>query len=194
MAAVINAFSEKEAREKIMAIVPDPMIRKIGLEMMADSIGYSNSLGRDIWAITNTGNYSDSLWLQVGHYAVFMLTERKIWLSLDKQLVETPIMDDIGFTSANNWGWQPQIGGLDRYKDRFKPGNPFSINGYYQPVSEQLHDKVYPELKRLHFEFLYKVVHIGQSIHKETQLLHLPGVLMYLRNELHRHIPDPFYQ
>jgi len=193
MSAIINAFSENEAREKILAIVPNPTIRKIGLEMMVDSIEYANSLGRALWALTNTDNYQDSLWLQFGHYGVFILTEGKIWLSLDKQLAELPIRDDIIFTTSNRWGWEPQKGDSDQYKDRSKPGEPFSINGYYTPVSEKLHSEIYPEIKRLHFEFLYKVRQIGQPIHKSTQKLHLPAVLMYLRNELHRHVPDPLY-
>jgi hypothetical protein len=144
---------------------------------------------RNIWAVTNTDSYPDSIWLQVGHYAVMMLTEEQIWLSLDKQLTESPVREDMVFTSANRWGWQPQEGDLYQYKDKFKPGNPFSINGYYKPVSEESHDKIYPELKRLHFEFLYKVAVVGQSMHKETQNLHLPGILIYLRNELSKACP-----
>ena len=193
MSAIKNPYSETEAREKIESILPDSKIRKIALEMLADSIIYANSLSRNIWAVTNTDKYAESIWLQAGHYAVFILEKGRIWMSLDKQLIDNSVRDDLLFTQVNKWGWQPDLEGTYQYKDKYKPGNPFSINGYYQPVSDTSHPEVYPELKRLHFEFLYKVSIIGQSIHKKTQNLHLPGVLMYLRNELDKHIPDPLY-
>ena len=80
MSAIKNPYSETEAREKIIAIIPDGKIRKIALEMMAVSIVYANSLSRNIWAVTNTDKYADSIWLQAGHYAVFILEKGRIWM------------------------------------------------------------------------------------------------------------------
>ena len=192
MSAILNPHSETEAKSKVEAIIPDPMIRRIGLKMMADAILFANDLGRGRWAVTNTDK-PDRLRLQVGHYIVFTLEGNRIWLALDKQLADTPIRENISFLSANGWGWQPDKDGFYQYMDKRKPGNPFSYNGYYRPVSEELHAQIYPEIKRLHFEFLYKAAYVGQSIHKSTQDSHLPGALMYLRNELSKHVPDPSY-
>jgi hypothetical protein len=78
MPAITDRCNETEARIKVETIMQEPMVCRIGLEMMADAILFANSLSGNIWAVTNTDNYPDSIWLQVGHYAVMMLTEGQI--------------------------------------------------------------------------------------------------------------------
>jgi hypothetical protein len=191
--SIQDPHSEMEAKAKIEMILPDPANRRLCLSMLADSIQFINSLGRDWWAVTNTYNYPDSIWLQAGHYAVFMLDKNQVWMALDKQLVESPLRTDLDFRSSLTQGWTPQVGGLDQYQDRFRTGKKFSINGYYKPQTLEQHAQVWPKIKRLHFEFLYKASVVGQSMRSDAKALHLPGVLKYLRNEFERHLPDPLY-
>lgn len=122
-----------------------------------------------------------------------LVITNQVWLALDKQLVDTPLRNDVDFRTPNNYGWTPQVGGLDQYKDRFRPSESFSINGYYKPQSNEKHNKIWPKIRRLHFEFIYKASIIGQSMGSDTKAIHLPGVLKYLRNELGQHVPDPIY-
>jgi hypothetical protein len=184
---------EQEARERIESIIENQATRKICLCMLAESILYANSIRRDWWAVTNTANYPNAIWFQVGNYAVFMLEGNQAWLALDKQLVETPLRNDLDFRVPIQAGWTPQVGGLAQYHDRFRPGKKISINGYYKPQTIEEHNQIWPKIKRLHMEFLYKVSIVGQSMGSDTKVCHLPGVLKYLRNELDRHIPDPLY-
>lgn len=192
---ISNLNSELEAKEKIESILPDPLIRRISLSMFAEIIVEANRHKRDFWAVTNTNNYPDAIWLQVGHYASFMLLDNQTWLALDKQLVDSPLPGDFDFNKPIlEYGWTPQVGGLDQYKDKFKkPANPISVNGYYKPISEASHAEIWQKIRRLHFEFIYKVSQVGQSLGSDTKEIHLSGVLMYLRNELGIHIPDPQY-
>lgn len=192
---ISNPYSEIEAKEKIESILPDAQIRRISLSMFAEIIVEANYHKRDFWAITNTKNYPDTIWLQVGNYASFMLSDNQTWLALDKQLVDSPLSDDFDFNKPIlEYGWTPQIGGLNQYKDKFKkPANPISVNGYYRPISEKSHLEIWRKMRRLHFEFIYKATQVGQSMGSDTKEIHLPGVLMYLRNELGTHIPDPLY-
>ena len=194
MAKVIsNRYSEIEAKEKIEFILPDPQIRQISLSMFAEIINEVNYHKRDFWAVTNPN--PDTIWLQVGHYASFMLSDNQTWLALDKQLVDSTLPDDFDFNKPIlEYGWTPQIGGLNQYKDKFKKTpNPISVNGYYKPVSKKSHVEMWRKMRRLHFEFIYKVTQVGQSMGSDTKEIHIPGVLMYLRNELGIHVPDPLY-
>ena len=192
---ISTPYSETEAREIIESILPDPQIRQIGLSMFAEIIVEANYHKRDFWAITNTNNYPYTISLQVGNYISFMLSNNQTWLALDKQLVDSPLSDDFDFNKPIlDYGWTPQIGGLNQYKDKFKkPANPISVNGYYKPISEMSHGIIWLKMRRLHFEFIYKVTQVGQSMGSDTKNIHLPGVLMYLRNELGIYIPDPLY-
>jgi hypothetical protein len=190
-----NPCSEMDAKEKIEFLLPDPVFRQYCLSMFAESIIEANFYRRDNWAITSPLKYPNEIWLQVGHYMSFMLSENQTWLALDKQLVDTPLHNDFDFNKPiPEYGWKPQIGGLNQYKDKFKkPANPISVNGYYTPISAISHVEIWRKMRRLHFEFIYKVTQVGQSMVSDTKGLHLPSVLMYLRNELGIHVPDPLY-
>jgi hypothetical protein len=189
---ISDPFDELQAQELIETILPNKVIRDIGLSIFAEGIIKANSYRRDNWAITNA--YPTKIWFQVGHYATVTFESKSIWLALDKQLIENPIENNISFLSANEYGWMPYKEGLSQFKDRHKPGNPFSINGYYVPTSLATHKEIWPYMRKLFFEFICKAEDIGQStMHSPTKKLHVPGVLIYLRKATRKDIPDPFY-
>ena len=92
----------------------------------------------------------------------------------------------------SGWGWKPDEpdnpGAYLYYKDRSRK-EIFSINGNYQIT--QNHDRNWPHIRRLFFDFLYKAVYYGQKMDGRTPDMHAPGVLKYIRNELGVHVPDP---
>jgi len=190
---ILNPLDEHQAKDLIESVLPDILVRDIGLSMLADGIIEANFHRRDNWAVTNA--YSDTIWFQVGHYAAMTFEKKKIWLALDKQLIEKPIDNAIPFLSANEYGWEPYREGLSQFKDKHKPGIPFSLNGYYLPVSYESHGEIWPYMRRLFFEFIFKAEYGGQStMLPATKKIHTPGILMYLRNKKGMHIPDPLYQ
>jgi len=190
---ISNPLDELQAKELFESILPDILVRDVGLSILADGIIEANFHRRDNWAVTNTKNYPDSIWFQVSHYATLTLENNSIWIALDKQLIENPINNNIAFLSENEFGWKPDLDGTPQFKDKHKPGIPFSINGYYVPVSYESHAEIWPYMRRLFFEFIFKAEYIGQPMQQVTKDLHIPGILMYLRNKIGKHIPDPLY-
>lgn len=187
----MNIDSEQEAKRVIQSCLVDPQIRERILSMFADAIIEANVYGRDKWAVHLLG---DRVRLHVGHYIIFTIHQiDTCWLALDKQLIDSPIKTDLSFSASNDWGWLPDSSApepsIPNYDDRY--GQPFSVNGYYKP--SDAHSQIWPKLRRLHFEFIYKAVYIGQPIQRKTQKAHSSGVLKYLRYELGRHLPDPLY-
>jgi hypothetical protein len=187
---ISNALDEFQAKEKIESIFPDPHIRNIGIGILAEGIIKANSIRRDNWAITNSDSYPNSIWFQVGHYATICLEKNSIWLALDKEQIENPVDNKITFLSSNEFGWEPVKW---HFKDKHKPGVPFSINGYYSPKSNASHSVIWPYMRNLLFEFISKAEEIGQPMQRPTKLLHNPCILIYLRNNLKIEIPDPQY-
>jgi hypothetical protein len=188
---ISNPIDEVQAQKIIETILPTPHIRDIGLSIISDGIIEANFHRRNNWAVTNV--YSERVWFQVGHYATVTLENDSIWLALDKQLIENPIEKGISFSSANKFGWNPG-NGSSQFKDKHKPGRPFSINGYYIPPSFESHQEIWPYMRRLFFEFIFKAEYIGQStMLPATKRLHIPGILMYIRNKTGKHLPDPLY-
>jgi hypothetical protein len=185
-----NPLDETQTKKLIESILPETHVRGIGLSILADGIVESNFHRRENWAVTN--NDPDSIWFQVGHYAALTLERNGIWLALDKQLIEIPLTD-IAFLSKNEFGWSPDRKGLFQFKDKHKPGKPISINGYYVPVSYKSHIEIWPFMRRLFFEFIFKANYIGQPMLTPTKKLHNSCILAYLRNELGKNIPDPLY-
>jgi len=152
---------------------------------------FANVYGRDKWAVHLL---KDMVRLHVGHYIILTIHQIDIcWLALDKQLIDSPIKGDLSFSASNDWGWTPDPSApkpsILNYDDRYR--RPFSVNGYYKP--SDAHSQIWPKLRRLHFEFIYKAVYIGQPIQQKTQKRHSSGVLKYLRYELGRCLPDPLY-
>ena len=172
----MDKSKENEVREIVENLIPDPDERKIALSMMAEGIREANLYGRDKWAVHIL---SDRCRLLVGHLIVFTIHQDRIWLSCDKDLLASKHLD---FGSMSSWEWDESV--YPNYKQI--PAH----NGFYTP-NEAEHPIIWPELRRLFFEAIYKAAHT--TMDPRTPSGHSPGTLQYIRNELEEHIPDPLY-
>lgn len=182
--------NELEAERKFVELLPDPKTRRIYLSMFADAIIEANYQKQDNWSVTNSIYQPDIVRLQFGHYIVFSMVKERIWLALDKELAEHTIGEFIPLTFYAGYGWETDRK-YPHYKNKFK--QPFSINGTYTILSEACHQEAWSTIRRLHLDFLYKVKHIGYSMHQRTKEAHLPCVVQYLRSVLEQPVPDPVY-
>jgi 5-methylcytosine-specific restriction protein A len=165
-------------------ILPTATHRQTYLSLLVDSIVEANVYSRDNWAVTCEGRV---VRLHVGHYIVFTLEKDQVWLALDLELLHSEVRRGPTLSDLESWGWTPYTDFLE-YSDL--RGNKITTNGYY--VASAAHETVWPEIRRLHFESLYKTHHV-RRIDSRTPPKHAPGVLMYLRHQLQRWIPDPLY-
>lgn len=170
--------SESEAREHVASILQEPEIKQTLLGVFADSVSEASVYSRNNWAVTcDDGRVR----LQVGHVIICTLEGGRVWMALDKGLLENtrrrPRVE-----STEEWQWDDSV-----YPEYSSIG---SRNGYYSPSGR--HGEVWPEIRRLHFESIYRAA-TGPSMHADTKKRHCSGALKYLRNVLDRHVPDPLY-
>jgi len=170
---VYKLFSETEIR---------PGIRQKCLMVFADAIAEANIYGRDKWMVKYDPNH---IRLQMNgkikNIIVCTLGKGRIWMALDKGLLETSNRQTL-LEESGDWTWD-----VDDYPEY---SSISSRNGYYLPSEKNA--KVWPRVRRLHFESIYKAAS-GENKPGAPQN-HSPEILKYLRNELGRHVPDPLHK
>lgn len=172
--------NEGGAKQHILSILPETEIRHKCLTMIADAICEANTYGRDKWVVNYAKN---KVRLHVGHIIICTLESGRIWMALDKGLLEAsrsqPLLDQSG-----DWKW----GKEDEYPEY---SSILSKNGYYLPSEK--HVEIWPEIRRLHFESVYKAANKTTMV-PATRQSNSSEILKYLRNELRQHVPDPLHE
>jgi len=173
--------SVSEARQHIHRILPDAGIRYNCLTMFADAIDAANAHGRDIWAVTYRTGEVHKVRLIVGHIIICTLGNGRIWMALDKEMLNTST-DKLVLQQSDDWEW-----GSGRYAEyRQIP----SRNGYYLPSEKDT--EIWSVIQRLHFESIGKAAN-QTTMDPRTPKRHSPEILRYLREELGRQVPEPLY-
>lgn len=188
---MIDKNDERSAQEVIEKACPDEKVRRSTLSILAKAIKEANVYGRDKWTVRVT---NDTARLLVGNYYVCTLHKSGVWLALDNRFMEKdsylPTLDEL-----ESWGWIPdqadEPGAYPHYKDR-SMRTDFSVNGYY-PIGES-HNAVWPHIRRLFFDFIYKAIYYGQPMKKNSPNLHSQGMLKYVRHYLGVDLPDSLYR
>src|SRR3712207_5891489 len=126
----MEVSNERDAAELILSIFPDlDDLRGAGvgqkcLTILADAITEANVYGRDKWAVRNKAN-PDRIQLLVNHIVVCTLGQGRIWMALDKGLLETSSYQSL-LDQSDDWEWGE--GGLDAEYQQIP-----SRNGFYMP-------------------------------------------------------------
>jgi hypothetical protein len=200
-----DLYSEQEAKQLIEGLIPDPLIRRICLNMFVEAIHEANGYGRDKWHVEPACD--GHVWLVTGSLVTCSLGESHIWFSLDQQLAASQAAEPLVCDgTATNWSWQlcncgyvAEAEGTDSSASACVR-NPLNlnepawdvstvINGFYTPGEN--HARIWPHLRRLLKESIYRT--ILTPLDTGLERFHSPGILFYLRNELERHVPDPLW-
>ena len=174
----VGSVKDESIERLVLSILPEPDVRQKCLTAFADAIIEANAYGRDKWAVRHARN---KVRLHIDHVYICTLENGCVWMSLDKGLLETS-NGQSQLEHTGDWRWD-----TDEYPEYSSIG---SRNGYYLP--SERHAKVWPVIRRLHFEAIYRAAN-GRELDAGARENHAPEILMYLRNELERHVPDPLY-
>ncbi len=189
---MIDLNDERSARKVIDNVYRNgnEEVKEVALSILADGIKEANIYGRHRWTV----RVEETARLVVGHYYVCTVRESGVWIALDDRFTKSgeyyPTMDEL-----NAMGWTPDEEGKKDHKRTYSDKsrrNPFSVNGLYSIGAD--HDKNWPHIRRLFFDFIYKAIHHGQRMDKDSPGLHSQGMLKYLRHYLGVELPDPFYE
>jgi hypothetical protein len=186
-----NANDEKEAQTIIESFCPNPAVRDVALSIFGEAICEANIYRQATWAV----RVEETARLTVAHYYVCTIWHNGVWLALDNQF-DNAVCNSYYPTmqTLNAGGWTPdqvgQPGAYPTYKDA-SLRTDFSINGLY--VIGVNHQNVWPHLRRLFFNFIYKANYHGQPMDPRSPGHHSAGALKYLRHCLGMNLPDPLY-
>ena len=185
-----NVHDENEAGKIIESACPNPAVRRMALSIFGEAIQEVNLYGRDKWAL----RVEETLRLTVKHYYVCTLWTGGVWLALDNRLDFPPNDYYPTRQQLQTWGWVQdhtgQPGAYPSYKDASLRAD-FSVNGFY--TIDAHHAEIWPHIRRLFFDFLYKAIYHGQPMDPRTPALHSSGAVKYLRNNPGMNLPDPLY-
>jgi hypothetical protein len=184
--------NELEIQKIVEEAVSQADARRAYLSIFADACVEADITNGGNWAVTDA---SDAIRLQVGHYVVFTIQKQRAWLALDRRLIDTRREVEVDFSKPFEDMWVADTGknpgDYPQYLDKYN--EPFSINGSYYFRDKEAHQKIWPHLRRLHFELFYQISHCGQPIQSPTKNNHNPAILDFLYTELSRSIPNPRY-
>ena len=174
--------SAAEAEKYVSSILRDEDIERRCLEAFADTVEEAIRSNEEQWAITCK---KGKVRLQVGPVIICNIgdgragTER-LWMALDRDRLaregKTALLD-----TFEEWQWSDVDQEYTAVSTR---------NGYYVP--SERHDKVWLEIRELHFESIRKAADRG-GLRLPTKNGHSPGVLEYLRSTIGRTLPPPAY-
>ena len=174
----MNSISKVE--KVINFLLPNEEIKKKCLSLFLKSIKKASSYGNDKWGVYYR---DDCIRLLIGNLIVFTIEKGKIWLALDKELLDDLEEARTKLENSRDWHWDNED-----YPEYSKIA---SKNGYYVPSEE--HPKISSIISEFHFEFIEKASKKYEKLNKRSQLKHTPEVLYYLESLFEEDVPKPSY-
>ncbi len=174
--------SGDEAKRFVDSILPEPRTRQKVLTAFADAIEEANRSGRDRWAVRRM---SEKLRLIVGHHIVCTLKDRPehgpMWMALDQRLLGTSNHRSF-LEQSGDWEWD-----VEQYPEYSAIA---SRNGYYSPSGQ--HAELWPAIRLLHSASIGRAAD-HRALDPRSAKGHSPEILVHLREELGRQLPDPLH-
>lgn len=167
----------------VASIFPNEATRKTCLGWFRDAVIKADTCGKNKW-----GAYYDpgdkSIRLLVGSLIVFTVhTRGRMWMALDKQLLEEDKDQNDLLTSSRGWEWD-----TGQWRE-YKPVP--SKNGYYTPSDGDRW--IEPYIKHLLFAYIERVARKYSWLKVNSQTTHDPNFLDYVSSELMLDVPKPHY-
>ena len=174
----MNAVSNVE--KVINSLLPNEEIKKNCLSLFLKSIKKANSYGNDKWGVYYL---NDRIRLLIGGLIVFTIHKGRIWLALDKELLDDLEEARTKLENSRDWHWDNED-----YPEYSKIA---SKNGYYVPSEE--HPKISSIISEFHFEFIEKASKKYEKLNKTSQSKYTPELIYYLEAVFEEDIPKPSY-
>jgi len=169
-----------QIKRKITELLPDEEQRKVCLSLFLEALNKAHSYGGNKWSVYY---YNKRVRLLVGRLIVFAIHKNRLWIALDKQLLNK--MEKKRNTLEGSEAWQWDTKDYPEYK--IVP----SKNGYYSASGENI--EVWPIIRDFNFEYIRKAASKYKGLNISGQLKCSPELLAYLRDELEQSIPSPNY-
>lgn len=169
---------------EITLLIPDRKVRRLHLTIFVESLTEAHSHGANKWGVYYIADV-DRLRLLVGSIIVLTVQKQGLWMALDHGLLQEAIEEQNMLNASNNWRWD-----TDDYPEYTRIP---SKNGYYTPSPSEGYPQIWSTIRRLHFAYVGKVANKFSQLREDSQQRHMPEVLVYLRQELNRYVPEPVY-
>lgn len=172
-----------EIRQLFEKLFPDQTSRLHCLSLLAKSIKHAHHHAPDEWIVRcHPHRQIEGFRLMVGNLAIFDIERQRIWLALDREMLETKPHYEKLLESEEGWQWKS--GARSRLK------KVQSRNGYYIPDKDPS-EKLLSVVSKLNTAV---IKHIGSQNYKLAQRSrkkYEPEVIRFLHLELTQPIPEP---
>ncbi|MCC6608035.1 MAG: hypothetical protein IT327_32825 [Anaerolineae bacterium] len=176
--------SKIEIESEITLLIPDREVRRLYLSVFVESLTEAHSHGANKWGVYYIVD-ANRLRLLVGSIIVLTVHKQGLWMALDHELLQKSKEEQNMLNLSNNWRWD-----TDDYPEYTRIP---SINGYYMPSPSGDYLQIWPTIRQHHFAYVGKVAKKFSQLREDSQQRHMPEVLVYLRQELNRYVPEPVY-
>jgi len=165
--------------EKVVkSLIPDENIREKCLKIFSECLIQADESGSSKWGVHVK---KDRIRLLVGSLIVCTVTKGKIWMALDREMLEsTGSVRDI-IESSGYWTWDT--------KDYPEYSQVPTRNGYYEVNEESFY--LWDELKKNHFELIRKVGEKYKNLQVKSQKHHEPALIAYIQDTYDLSLPLP---
>ncbi len=175
--------SLSEIRQLFEKLFPDQTLRLRCLSLLAKSIKYAHHHAPDEWIVRyHPHRQIEGFRLIVGNLAIFDIERKRIWMALDREILEAKPQDEK--LLKNKEGWQWKIG------DRSNSKKAQSRNGYYIPDKDPS-EKLFALVSKLNTAVIERIGSQNYKLAKRSQNKYEPKIIEFLYQELKQPIPEP---
>jgi putative restriction endonuclease len=176
------ADSIRDIERSIISLLPEEGYRYQCLMLFLEALFEADNFGVNKWGVQYVASL-DRLRLLVGSIIVLTIHKQGIWVTLDRELLQESKEDLALLNRSENWLWDDgQWAEYEKVPSR---------NGFYKPFRND--EQIWPVVRRLHFHYIARVANKYSQLRADSQRLHMPEVLEYLRLVLDRYVPEPDY-
>lgn len=174
---IIDRRSENVVKV-VKSLIPDENIREKCLKIFSECLIKADESGSTKWGVHVK---KDRIRLLVGSLIVCTVIKDKIWMALDREMLEsTGSVRDI-IESSGYWTWDTE--------DYPEYSQVPTLNGYYEVIDESFY--LWAELKKLHFELIRKTGEKYKNLQVKSQKHHEPALIAYIQDTYDLSLPLP---
>lgn len=175
--------SLSEIEQLFEKLFPEETSRLRCLSLFAESIKHANYYASDEWIVRyHPHRQIEGFRLIVGNLAIFDIERKRIWMALDREMLEAkPQYEKL---LKNEEGWQWKIG------NRSSSKKAQSRNGYYIPDKDPS-EKLFALVSELNTAVIERIGSQNYRLAKRSQNKYEPKIIEFLHQELNQPIPEP---
>ena len=172
-----------EIRQLFEKLFPEQTLRLRCLSLLAETIRSAHHYAPDEWIVRyHPHRQIEGFRLMVGNLAIFDIERKRIWIALDREMLEAKPQYEKLLKNEEGWQW--------KNGDRSSLKKAQSRNGYYI-LDKDPSEKLFSVVSKLNSAVIERIGSQNYKLAQRSRDKYQPAVLEFLRQELKQEIPEP---